>query len=66
MMAKSGPRLAGGGENVPLDVLRVLAEWLSVLESRGTVPGSGLGGMYGSISSFEDSLSGTCFFLFVM
>lgn len=57
MMARSRPRLARGGENLPLDVLRVLAEWLSVLESRGTVPGSGLGGMYGCVNSFEDSLS---------
>jgi len=57
MMARTRPRLAGGGENVPLDVIRVFAEWLSVLESRGTVPGTGLGGMYGCISSFEDSLS---------
>jgi len=56
MMAKSRPRLARPTENVPLDVLRVLTEWVSVLESRGTVPG-GLGGMYGCISSFEESLS---------
>jgi putative membrane protein len=62
MMAKSHPRLAEGGENVPLDVLRVMTEWLSELESRGTVPGNALASMYGCISSFEDSLSGTYFF----
>ena len=37
---KHRPRIAGGGENVPLEVVRCLSEWLSVLEERGTVQGS--------------------------
>jgi hypothetical protein len=30
----------GRGGNLPLDVLCVLSEWVSVLEARGTVPGA--------------------------
>lgn len=33
------PRVAGGGENLPLEVIRCLSEWLSVLEDRGNVSG---------------------------
>lgn len=36
---KHRPVVAGGGENLPLEVLRCLSEWISVLEDRGTVPG---------------------------
>lgn len=44
-------------DSVPMDVLKVLSEWLSVLEARGTVPGGSVGSMAGCISSFEESLS---------
>lgn len=54
---KRRPRVAGGGENLPLEVVRCLSEWLAVLEERGCVPGNPLGGMYGCLASFEDSLS---------
>lgn len=40
MHAKHRPRIAGGGENIPLEVIRSLTIWLSVLERRGTVPGA--------------------------
>lgn len=36
---KHRPRIAGGGDNVPLQVIRCLTSWLSVLEERGSVPG---------------------------
>ncbi|TDL16636.1 UPF0187-domain-containing protein [Rickenella mellea] len=54
---KHRPRVAGGGENLPLEILRCLSEWLSVLEARGTVSGNALGGMYGCVAAYEDSLS---------
>ncbi|KAI0769725.1 Bestrophin, RFP-TM, chloride channel-domain-containing protein [Trametes elegans] len=54
--SKHRPRLAGGGENLPLEVLRSLSVWVSVLDERGVVPGPVLGAMYGSLASFEDSL----------
>lgn len=38
--AKHRPRIAGGGENIPLDIVRCLTSWLSVLEERGCVPGT--------------------------
>lgn len=53
---KKHPKVAGAGESVPLDVLRVLTEWVSVLEARGTA-GSAPGGLSGCIASFEESLS---------
>lgn len=56
--AKHRPKIAGGGDNTPLLVIRALTQWLSVLEARGTVPGNTLGGMFGCLSNFEDSLSG--------
>ena len=37
--AKHRPRLAGGGENLPLEILQSLSIWLSVLDARGVVPG---------------------------
>ena len=37
--SKHRPKVAGGGENLPLEILRCLSEWLSVLEDRGCVPG---------------------------
>ncbi|KAI0737203.1 Bestrophin, RFP-TM, chloride channel-domain-containing protein [Daedaleopsis nitida] len=55
--SKHRPRIAGGGENLPLEILRSLSVWLSVLDERGVVPGAVLGGMYGCVAAFEDSLS---------
>lgn len=37
---KHRPKIAGGGENVPLQVVRSLTSWLSVMEERGNVPGA--------------------------
>ncbi|KAI0077244.1 UPF0187-domain-containing protein [Panus rudis PR-1116 ss-1] len=54
---KHRPRIAGGGENMPLEIVRRLSHWLSVLEARGTIPGNTLGGMFSCLSSFEDSLA---------
>ena len=39
---KKRPRVAGGGENLPLEILRCLSEWVSVLDERETVPGKRL------------------------
>ena len=36
---KHRPAVPAGGENFPLEILRCLSEWFSVLEDRGTVPG---------------------------
>ncbi|RPD58022.1 UPF0187-domain-containing protein [Lentinus tigrinus ALCF2SS1-6] len=55
--SKHRPRIAGGGENLPLEILRSLSIWLSVLDERGVVPGGALGGMLGCLQAFEDSLS---------
>ncbi|TBU26521.1 Bestrophin, RFP-TM, chloride channel-domain-containing protein [Dichomitus squalens] len=55
--AKHRPRVAGGGENLPLEILRALSIWLSVLDERSIVPGGALGGMYGCLAAFEDSLA---------
>ncbi|KAH9846765.1 Bestrophin, RFP-TM, chloride channel-domain-containing protein [Lenzites betulinus] len=54
--SKHRPRLAGGGENLPLEILRSLSIWVSVLDERGVVPGPVLGAMYGCCAAFEDSL----------
>ncbi|KAI0349358.1 hypothetical protein OH77DRAFT_1582217 [Trametes cingulata] len=54
--AKHRPRLAGGGENLPLEIVRALSVWVAVLDERGVVPGAALGGMYGCLAAFEDSL----------
>ncbi|KAF7358772.1 hypothetical protein MSAN_01216200 [Mycena sanguinolenta] len=45
------------GENLPEEVLRCLSEWVSVLEERGTVPGTSLGAILGGIQQFEMSLT---------
>ena len=37
--AKHRPRVAGGGENLPLEILRALSVWLSVLDERGVITG---------------------------
>ncbi|CAL1711817.1 unnamed protein product [Somion occarium] len=55
---KHRPRIAGGGENVPLQVVRCLSHWLSVMEARDTVPGNTLANMFGCLNNLEDSLSG--------
>lgn len=49
--------IAGGGGNIPLEVIRCLSEWFGMLEERGTVPGTTLGGMIGLLSGLEDSLT---------
>ncbi|THU85404.1 hypothetical protein K435DRAFT_869300 [Dendrothele bispora CBS 962.96] len=45
------------GESLPLEILRCLSEWCSVLEDRGTVPGTSLGGIVGCLSAMEETLS---------
>ncbi|PFH45145.1 hypothetical protein AMATHDRAFT_162578 [Amanita thiersii Skay4041] len=57
MNAKHRPKVAGDGENLPLEILRCLSEWLSELEARGTVPGTSLGPMMSVIAAFEDNLT---------
>lgn len=37
---KKVPRVAGGGENLPLEILRCLSEWVSVLDERDVVSGA--------------------------
>ncbi|TFK25391.1 UPF0187-domain-containing protein [Coprinopsis marcescibilis] len=54
---KHRPVIAGGGENLPLEIVRCLSEWFSVLEDRGTVPGTSLGGMIATLTALEDSLT---------
>ncbi|KAL0062800.1 hypothetical protein AAF712_010338 [Marasmius tenuissimus] len=55
---KVRPKLPGigGGANLPLEIVRCLSEWLSVLEDRGTVPGGTMGSLIGGVAAFEDSL----------
>lgn len=55
---KHHPKVAGDGENLPLEIIRCLSEWFSVLEDRGVVPGTSMGTMIGSLAAFEDSLTG--------
>lgn len=38
--AKHRPRIAGGRQNVPLQIVRSLTCWLSVWEERNCVPGN--------------------------
>ncbi|KAJ7098959.1 Bestrophin, RFP-TM, chloride channel-domain-containing protein [Mycena epipterygia] len=45
------------GENLPEEVLRCFSEWVSVLEERGTVPGTSLGSILAGIQAFEMSLT---------
>jgi len=54
---KHRPKVAGSGENLPLEIVRCMSEWCSVLEDRGTVPGTSMGLIIVTISAFEDSLS---------
>ncbi|KAF8523929.1 hypothetical protein BU17DRAFT_63572 [Hysterangium stoloniferum] len=53
---KHRPRVAGDGENLPLEILRCMSEWLSLLEARGVLGGNALSGMYGCVASYEDIL----------
>jgi len=53
---KHRPRIPGGGENIPLQIIWVIDDWLALCEKRGTVPGTSLGGMIGTISAMEDAL----------
>jgi len=50
-------RIANGNENLPVEILRMLSDWFAALEERGTVPGTSLGGMIGTIAALEDCLS---------
>jgi len=50
-------KATGEGENLPLEILRCLSEWMSVLEDRTTVAGTSLGAMIAAISVFEDNLT---------
>ncbi|KAF9445947.1 UPF0187-domain-containing protein [Macrolepiota fuliginosa MF-IS2] len=54
---KHRPYVAGGGENLPVEILRHLSNWLGALEDRGTVPGTSLGQMVGALAAFEDNLT---------
>ncbi|KAJ7088039.1 UPF0187-domain-containing protein [Mycena belliarum] len=45
------------GQNLPEEVLRCLSEWFGVLEERGTVPGTSLGGLIAGLQTFEMSLT---------
>jgi putative membrane protein len=58
--AKRRPRVAGGGENIPLEITRSMSTWMAALEERGTVPGTTMGTMIGTVAAFEDSLSSEC------
>ncbi|KAF8589566.1 UPF0187-domain-containing protein [Ramaria rubella] len=54
---KHRPRVAGDGDNLPLEVVRCMSEWLSILETRGVVGGNALGGLFGCVAAYEDILS---------
>ncbi|KAH7101414.1 Bestrophin, RFP-TM, chloride channel-domain-containing protein [Auriculariales sp. MPI-PUGE-AT-0066] len=53
---KHRPKIPGGGENIPLQILWVIDDWFSLCEKRGTVPGTSLGTMIGTLGAVEDSL----------
>lgn len=36
---KHRPKIAGGGQNLPLAILRCLTEWVSVIDDRSTMNG---------------------------
>lgn len=50
------PKIAGRGQNLPLDIIRTLSEWVATLDARGTA-GSQMGGMMGCLQSFENTLT---------
>ncbi|KAF7331535.1 hypothetical protein MKEN_00032500 [Mycena kentingensis (nom. inval.)] len=45
------------GENLPVEILRCLSEWVSVLEERQTVPGASIGSILAGIQTFEQTLT---------
>jgi hypothetical protein len=49
--------IAGGGGNIPIEIIRTLSEWMGALEERGTVPGTTLGGMIALLQGLEDTLT---------
>ncbi|KAH9991200.1 Bestrophin, RFP-TM, chloride channel-domain-containing protein [Russula compacta] len=49
--------MARGDENLPVEILRLLGDWFAILEERGTVPGTSLGAMIGTVAALDDSLS---------
>jgi len=53
---KHRPRVAGDGENLPLEIVRCMSEWLSILEARGAVGGDALGGLFACVAAYEDIL----------
>ncbi|KIK68635.1 hypothetical protein GYMLUDRAFT_728282 [Collybiopsis luxurians FD-317 M1] len=55
--SKYRPVVAGEGDNLSLEILRCLSEWCSVLEDRGTIPGTSLGSMMDCICTLEDNLT---------
>ncbi|KAF7984786.1 hypothetical protein HWV62_11778 [Athelia sp. TMB] len=54
---KHRPMVAGGGQNLPLTILRCMSEWVSVIDDRGTTYGNPNSALYTYISNFEDNLS---------
>ncbi|KAJ7598907.1 Bestrophin, RFP-TM, chloride channel-domain-containing protein [Mycena floridula] len=54
---KQRPSITFKHENLPCKILNCLSEWFSVLEDRGTVPGTSLGQMIGSLAAFEETLT---------
>ncbi|KAG9014415.1 hypothetical protein FRB90_005333 [Tulasnella sp. 427] len=50
------PKIAGRGQNLPLEIVRTLSEWVAALDARGTA-GSQLGGMMGCLQAFENTLT---------
>jgi len=54
---KHRPLVAGGGQNLPLMILRCLSEWVSVIDDRLTTYGNPNAALYTYITNFEDSLS---------
>jgi len=54
---KHRPAVAGGGQNLPLAILRCLSDYVSVLDDRATMNGNANAGLYTYLSNFEDNLS---------
>jgi hypothetical protein len=42
VVGKRRPKWVGGGENIPLDLLRILSDWVAILEARGVSGACGL------------------------
>jgi len=55
--SKHRPMVAGGGQNLPLAILRCLSEYLSVVDDRAVMNGNANAGMYTYLSNFEENLS---------